>query len=124
MIRLFVTLALCLSCLAQTPADAERNRKRWNGRFTDETFHFNRDANRFLQQATADLEPGLALDIDRPPARERHDPERILFGTDSPWGDTARHIAYVRDFPVAPEVKELIFHRNAHALLGLDPPLS
>ena len=63
MIRLFVTLALCVSCLAQTPADAERNRNRWNGRFTDETFHFNRDANRFLQQATAGLEPGLALDI-------------------------------------------------------------
>ena len=66
MIRLFIMLALCVSCLAQTPTDAERaerGRELWNGRFTDETFHFNRDANRFLQQATAGLEPGLALDI-------------------------------------------------------------
>jgi SAM-dependent methyltransferase len=63
MTRLFFTLALCLSCLAQTPADAERARERWNGRFTDETFYFNKDVNRFLQQATAGLEPGLALDI-------------------------------------------------------------
>ena len=57
MIRLFLALALCLPVLAQTPADV------WNSVFKDETRYFNKDANRFLQQATADLEPGLALDI-------------------------------------------------------------
>jgi SAM-dependent methyltransferase len=63
MIRLFVTLALCLSCLAQTPADTERSRTLWNGVFTGETVHFNKNVNRFLQQATAGVKPGLALDI-------------------------------------------------------------
>ena len=63
MIRLFVPLALCLSCLAQTPADTERSRKVWNSAFTDETFFFNKDANRFLQQVTAGLQPGFALDV-------------------------------------------------------------
>lgn len=61
MIRLFIILAMCLSCHAQTEADTER--RVWNSNFTDETFHFNRDANRFLQQVTAHLEPGLVLDI-------------------------------------------------------------
>ena len=63
MIRLFVALALCMPCLAQTPADTEHNRKLWNGIITGETVYFNKDANRFLQQVTAGLEPGLALDI-------------------------------------------------------------
>ena len=64
MIRLFVALALCMPCLAQTPADAEqRDRERWNLRFTDETYHFTKDANRFLQQVTAGLQPGLAPPI-------------------------------------------------------------
>jgi 2-polyprenyl-3-methyl-5-hydroxy-6-metoxy-1,4-benzoquinol methylase len=63
MIRLFVALALCMPCLAQTPADTEHNRKLWNGIITGETVHFNKDANRFLQQVTAGLEPGFALDI-------------------------------------------------------------
>ena len=63
MIRLFVTLAVCVSCLAQTPAEAERSRKLWNGVFEGGTHYFNKDANRFLQRVTANLEPGLALDV-------------------------------------------------------------
>ncbi len=51
---------------------------------------------------------------------ERHNPDRVLFGTDSPWGDTAGHIDFVNAFPVSDERKEKIFHQNARTLLGLD----
>ncbi|HUT25250.1 MAG TPA: amidohydrolase family protein [Sumerlaeia bacterium] len=47
-----------------------------------------------------------------------HDPERILFGSDSPWGRMADQIAFVEELAVSDGVKEKIFHGNAEALLA------
>ncbi len=45
--------------------------------------------------------------------------DHILFGTDSPWGDAAKNIRFIRELPVAEEEKEAIFAGNAAALLQL-----
>lgn len=46
-----------------------------------------------------------------------HDPSRILFATDTPWSDPAAEIAFVRSAGLPEEINEMIFHRNAEALL-------
>jgi predicted TIM-barrel fold metal-dependent hydrolase len=50
----------------------------------------------------------------------RHDPGRILFGTDSPWQDQARELADFRSLALSPEALALALGTNAAALLGLD----
>jgi predicted TIM-barrel fold metal-dependent hydrolase len=47
-----------------------------------------------------------------------HDPSRILFATDTPWSDPAAEIAFVRSAGLPEEITEMIFHRNAEALLA------
>lgn len=46
-------------------------------------------------------------------------PRRILFGTDSPWGDQAAGLAQLRALPLAPEELRAILGENAQKLLGL-----
>lgn len=46
--------------------------------------------------------------------------ERILFGTDSPWGSAPRELAMVRALPVSEEEKEKILWRNAARMLQLE----
>ena len=46
-----------------------------------------------------------------------HGSERILFGTDCPWGDPAAFVRYVRALPLTESEREDIFHRNAQRLL-------
>ena len=48
-----------------------------------------------------------------------HDSDRILFGTDTPWGEPLEEIAFVENAPVSDAVKEKIFAGNAKRLLGL-----
>ncbi|MBQ7677987.1 MAG: amidohydrolase family protein [Lachnospiraceae bacterium] len=45
--------------------------------------------------------------------------KRILFGTDSPWADAKREIAFIKDLPVTEEEKADIFGGNAKRLLGV-----
>lgn len=47
-----------------------------------------------------------------------HDPARLLFGTDTPWSDPAAEIAFVRSAGLPEEINEMVFHRNAEALLA------
>lgn len=47
-----------------------------------------------------------------------HNPERLLFGTDTPWSDGAAEIAFVRSAGLPEEIKEMIFHQNAESLLA------
>lgn len=47
-----------------------------------------------------------------------HDPSRILFATDTPWSDPAAEIAFVRSAGLPEEINDMIFHRNAEALLA------
>lgn len=48
-----------------------------------------------------------------------HGTARILFGTDSPWGDQSAEVAAIRALPLAAEEKAAILGGNAARLLGL-----
>ena len=50
---------------------------------------------------------------------EKHDHEKILFATDSPWGSAAKNIAQVKELPLTEAEKEAIFSGNAKKLLRL-----
>ena len=46
-------------------------------------------------------------------------PDRVLFGTDSPWVDQSKALAAFRALRLPPEREELILGANARGLLGL-----
>jgi len=48
-----------------------------------------------------------------------HGAERILFGTDCPWGNPKRDVETFSAMPLSCEEQELILHKNAEKLLGL-----
>lgn len=50
---------------------------------------------------------------------EKHDTEKILFATDSPWSDAKTGIQYINNLPVSEEVKQQILGGNAKKLLGI-----
>jgi predicted TIM-barrel fold metal-dependent hydrolase len=60
------------------------------------------------------IEAGLLSTILR-----EHRPDRILFGTDSPWTDQAREVARFRDLGLPGHLAERILGGNAGDLLGL-----
>ena len=45
-------------------------------------------------------------------------PERVLFGTDCPWGDQAAELRRIRALPLAPEDLQAILGGNALRLMG------
>jgi len=49
---------------------------------------------------------------------KRHDPSRVLFGTDAPWSDQAGSLAELRALNLPPADLELILCGNARRLLG------
>jgi len=51
---------------------------------------------------------------------EKHDKEKILFATDSPWSDLARGVEWVKGLAISEREKEAIFSGNAKALLGME----
>jgi hypothetical protein len=50
---------------------------------------------------------------------EEHPPDRLLFGSDSPWADQSESIREVRKLGLDPEREEALLFSNAAALLGL-----
>ena len=46
-------------------------------------------------------------------------PERILFGTDSPWMDQRHSLELFLSLPLSPEAQAQILYQNALALYGL-----
>lgn len=48
-----------------------------------------------------------------------HDPDRILFGTDSPWDDQAKAIAGIRSMQLGAELEKKLFETNARRVLGI-----
>ena len=45
--------------------------------------------------------------------------QRLLFGTDSPWGDQSADVASIRALPLSSEERDAILGGNAQRLLGL-----
>ncbi len=64
--------------------------------------------------------------LDRLPASQArhllmaHRPDRLLFGTDSPWGDQQVEIDRLRQLDLPPSLLERVLSTNALALLGDD----
>lgn len=59
-----------------------------------------------------------------PPERCReailaHDPDKLLFGTDSPWDGQDEAIAFLRSLELGTELEEKIFSKNARKLLSI-----
>lgn len=50
---------------------------------------------------------------------ERHDKDKILFATDSPWSDARRDMEVVNTLPLTAQEKETIFSGNAKKLLNM-----
>ncbi len=48
----------------------------------------------------------------------KHDPEKILFGSDCPWCSEKVTFEYVDSLPLGDDLKEKIYSKNALALLG------
>ena len=51
---------------------------------------------------------------------EKHDKDKILFATDSPWSDAARDMEALKAMEIPAEVVEDILWRNARRLLGVN----
>lgn len=47
-----------------------------------------------------------------------HDPEKLLFATDLPWGNPAEDIKFINNIGLSDELKENIFYKNAVKLLS------
>jgi hypothetical protein len=50
---------------------------------------------------------------------QRHDPDRILFGTDTPYARQKEDSEYVLRLPISSDLKEKILWKNGCRLLGL-----
>jgi hypothetical protein len=50
---------------------------------------------------------------------QRHDPDRILFGTDTPYASQKNEAEYILQLPISMELKEKILWKNGCRLLGL-----
>ena len=48
-----------------------------------------------------------------------HDPDRILFGTDTPFARQKEDLEYILNLPISAELKEKILWKNGRRLLGL-----
>ena len=68
------------------------------------------------------LETSYTLDTATPEqvrrVLERHPPERVLFGSDSPWRDQAQALALVRAAFPDPAVRSMVMEENAERLLA------
>lgn len=51
---------------------------------------------------------------------QHHDPDKILFGTDSPFARQKEDIEYIQNLPISQDLKEKILYKNAQRLLGLE----
>ncbi len=59
------------------------------------------------------LSPDLAKRI-----IEEHDPDKVLFGSDIPWGSPEKTKEYLLSLELSDETYERIFHLNAEKLIG------
>ena len=50
---------------------------------------------------------------------KNHDPDRLLFGTDTPWTDPKAEVAFLENAGLSADTLDKIFYRNAAKLLNL-----
>lgn len=50
---------------------------------------------------------------------KKHDKEKILFATDSPWSNAKAGVEYIKNLPVSEEIKAQILGKNARKLLKI-----
>lgn len=81
------------------------------------------DVERYLVGRDVYFDTGVVLD--KMPREQflrmvkNHGADRILFGTDAPWGEPAKYVQILKDMPLTEEEREKIFAENACRLLGL-----
>ncbi|MFP4379836.1 MAG: amidohydrolase family protein [Candidatus Sumerlaeia bacterium] len=63
---------------------------------------------------------GYCTDAQRDAILNKHDRQRIVFASDSPWGGIQLQLDYVRKMPLSDAEKEAIFYTNGARLLGLE----
>ena len=51
---------------------------------------------------------------------QKHGADKMLFATDAPWAGQKEEVKKINAMPLSEEEKELIFHKNAENLLGLN----
>jgi len=61
---------------------------------------------------------GYCPDSTRDAILKKHDLNRIVFASDSPWGGLKNQIDYVAQMPLPDSIKERIFWHNAAEMLG------
>ena len=69
-----------------------------------------------------DISIGVKMGLSVEQARRilfRHDPERILFGSDCPWGDVPGNLAFLDAMKLPAAMVDKILYTNGAALLGL-----
>ena len=69
-----------------------------------------------------DISIGVKMGLSVEQARRillRHDPERILFGSDCPWGDVPGNLAFLDAMKLPAAMVDKILYKNGAALLGL-----
>lgn len=69
-----------------------------------------------------DISMGVKMGLSVEQARRillRHDPDRILFGSDCPWGDVPGNLAFLESMRLPAELVDKILYKNAGALLQL-----
>lgn len=84
---------------------------------------WNEVENKLLgQNLYIDTSMGYAEGLSREQASRmlnKHDPEKILFGSDCPWSNPHTAAVYIDSLSISDELKERIFYKNAAWLLGL-----
>lgn len=50
---------------------------------------------------------------------DKHGYDRVLFGSDTPWGDQPVSVRFMDNLLISDEHREMIFHKNAEKLLGI-----
>jgi hypothetical protein len=86
------------------------------------------EVERHLIGRPIDMDVSYAIDWAGPERARKlilnHPPERILFGTDSPWAGQRETLEQVRQLELGAEREALLLGRNAARLLGLDAAMN
>lgn len=82
------------------------------------------DVERYLAGTDIYLDTSMALNaMDKAQfvrIFKAHGADKVLFASDSPWGDPGKDIATINNIPLTEEEKEKVFWKNSALLLGIN----